>query len=260
MKFLILIFLLPQIVYSQDTSYLDNDLSTLNNQSKLITKEDQIDQFKDDNVDDEIIIKVRNPDTKVFDSTYKTSQDTTRFSFLYHLNLDPIRAADVTTLEAIAARRIKGVWYEISLGRTTATFDEITSNNTASASSTSAESLFPRDPNEEVTVTSLGLGVGYRFRFFKELWENENLFEQIMVTGQYVRMQDQTSADTFTGPGLKVDYGLHYRTSPGFHWGPRFSWNYAIVKRPQAVEGEASRERSFILNWASVSIDISFYL
>jgi hypothetical protein len=75
----------------------------------------------------------------------------------------------------------------------------------------------------------------------------------------YYSFDENFTGQSYGGPGLKTDFGLHRRSSRSVHYGVRMSYHLASVKRAEEVEGETSSQRALTLSWLTFGFDLSFY-
>lgn len=195
----------------------------------------------------------RSEETGVLSQEYGILSDTSRLSALYHLNTTPTAAADLTSIELNYARKLKRAWLEFSYVQTSTTFAEVAENNTIATSVTSDELL-----EGASTVTSLGIGLGYRTSLIQNFINSDRYFETISAMATYNSFSDSLIENSFKGFGLKTDFGIHKRISHSFHLGLKMSYNFATVQR-ESLEGEVSSDTSLNLNWMSFALDGSIY-
>ncbi len=218
--------------------------------SDTFTQEDleEIDSLKQGTV-----LKRRDVETGIFLQDYNTYSDKSRTSFLYHVNNDINSIADINTLEFNYAHRFELAWVEIFALRTTAKFNEITDNNPNDFAS--SEDL----EQTEESLFAFGAGLSYRSSWIQELVGSEKMFTTTSAGLGWYSLEENFSGFTYSGPGLKTDFGIHRRASRSMHYGVRMSYNLASVKRAQETENERSSQRGLTLSWLTVGFDLSFY-
>ncbi|ATH08630.1 hypothetical protein BIY24_11940 [Halobacteriovorax marinus] len=185
--------------------------------------------------------------------SYSTSKDSSRVSLLYNLNTNPMKAMDVSGFEFQYARKLDRAWWEFYGAQSSAKFSQVADAN----------GQFPTFSSDEISeqtlkTTTLGSGLSYRTSLIQTLFSSDNLFETIGAFVNYNKTSTELG-ESYSGPGMKADFGLHYRTSNSFHWGMRFNYNLAHVKRSKVTDTEKSSERSLLLKWTSFAADLSFY-
>ena len=75
----------------------------------------------------------------------------------------------------------------------------------------------------------------------------------------YHQFEEQTTAFSFSGFGVRADFGLNYRTSENFHVGTRMSYHLAPVSREENFTLEPRDDRSLTLSWLDFAFDFTFY-
>ena len=106
----------------------------------------------------------------------------------------------------------------------------------------------------------MGLGVSYRFKLFLNFWQTENVFENIDVFVNYLRIEESFVDRTYEGYGLTTSYGLIKRSKTNFYYGPKISYNFAPVKRDKLDDAETSRRaRELTLGWLSLAFEVGFF-
>lgn len=248
MKLLLLMFMTSNIALAQST--LPPTDEELEGELKYLRSGKTTDEK---NLDEELRIKNFDLEAGVSLDSYTTRSDSSRISLLYNLNTNPMEAMDVSGLEFQYARKLDRAWWEFYGAQSSATFSAVADDN----------SQFPGFSNEEVadqslTTITLGTGLSYRTSLIQTLFSSDNLFETM---GAFINY-NKTSTDlgeSYSGPGMKADLGLHFRSSNSFHWGARFNYNLAHVKRAQNNDTETTSSRSLLLQWTSFAVDLSFY-
>ncbi len=204
-------------------------------------------------LDEELRIKNYDIEAGVSLDSYSTSKDNSRVSLLYNINTNPMQAMDVTGLEFQYAKKLDRAWWEFYGAQSTATFKAVADDNAQFPGFTSDEIA-----EQSLKTITLGTGLSYRTSLIQTLFSSDNLFETM---GAFINY-NKTSTDlgeSYSGPGMKADLGVHFRTSNTFHWGARFNYNIAHVKRAQASDTETTSARSLLLQWTSFALDFSFY-
>ena len=217
---------------AQVRDYLKNDATAF--QGGLYVKESS--------VDDEL---------KVF--LESTEEKNNRFSLYYHLNHKPNSLADLNTLEAMYAIRKGSFWYNFYASYTRATFTALSVENNH-LTSTTTDLL-----NTTETLISFGFGGSFRDNLIQYLFSSNELYSTTAALLGWYQLSEEFLGNTYSGPGFKAEYGVHKRTSEFFHYGLKFSYNHALVKKAESFSGESSNDRSLNLSWVSIAFDISFY-
>ncbi|TNF01321.1 MAG: hypothetical protein EP326_04640 [Deltaproteobacteria bacterium] len=202
---------------------------------------------------DELLTRERDEDTGLLREAYNIKQDSGRYSFLYHINADLKNAVDISTFEFIYGQKRDFGWLEFSIAKISGEFQELTENNAALG----GESQDLQEESDGVLV--LGVGLGWRTKYVRHLVAMDTLYETISAQVTYNQFDENFRGESFSGPGIKADFGIHKRTSEAFHFGVRMSYNLAHVKKAQEFEGHSSPARSLLLTWLSLGLDLTFY-
>lgn len=203
------------------------------------------------------ILKEKNSESGVYDQSYNTVDDSSRFSAIIRTNFNVQKMDGLRSFEAIYAKKMELFWAEFIVQKTTARYECLTKNN---------DNVSPSNSDLEQSssdLLTLGLGLSLRSAVVQDvlgdIFNTDRFFETTAAALTYNRFNDTYRAATFSGPGFRADYGIHYRAYPSFHMGPRFSYNLALVKKPAEGEGQTSTNRSLTLSWVSLGLDFSFY-
>ncbi|MCF8059372.1 MAG: hypothetical protein K9K67_08750 [Bacteriovoracaceae bacterium] len=199
------------------------------------------------------VLKRRDVETGLFLSDYNTDKDANRTSFLYHLNNDLTALTAVQSLEFIYAHRFEHAWVEFFGFRATGNFEELTENNPSEGAVTDELR------ESEDSVLAFGASLSYRGTWIQDLVNSDKMFTTTAAGIGWYNYTQNLRVKSYSGPGLKCDFGLHRRSSPSFHYGLKMSYHLAHVERSAEFEGETSSQRSQVLSWLSFGIDLSFY-
>lgn len=191
-----------------------------------------------------------------------TGQDKNRISLAGHLSFDYEHLTQTQGADFNYMRRADNhsqFWYGFQIFTHKTRFDAITQNPSATSSTnTNSDAKKPRPNDAKESILAGGLGVGYRFKFFLDFLDTENVFESVDVFANYVTMNDDYLSETYTGYGMTANYGIHKRSSTSFFYGMKFSYNLASVTRP-AIGDEKKRERSLSLGWGTLALEIGSF-
>jgi hypothetical protein len=199
------------------------------------------------------VLQKRDFDTGLFLDDYNTYKDLNRVSFLYHLNNDLTALTNLQTVEFNWAHRFDLAWVEFFFFRTQAKFEELTENNPNEGGIT-ADLLQSDD-----SVLAGGASISYRGNWVGELFQSDKVFSTISAGLGWYRFSESLRGLTYSGPGLKCDFGVHRRSSRSIHYGMKMSYHLSHTKRAAEFEGESSSARSQVLSWLSLGFDLSFY-
>jgi len=203
--------------------------------------------------DQDIVISQIDKELGIYLEDYSTDNDQHRFGLNYHFNTDLKNPFEITTMEANYAYRLGVAWLEICAALTTGKYRELTRLN----GSIGAESENQREEN--ATNLTLGGGLGYRTRYIRNLINSSNIFETIAAYLTYNSFSDNFRSESYTGYGIKADFGVHKRTGARSHWGMKMSYNLASVRKAKQFEGEGSAARSLTITWLTFGLEYSFY-
>jgi len=242
---LLMLLFLHKLAFGQfDSDLSDKELTDTFTQEEI----EEIDSLRSGTV-----IKRRNADTGLFFDDYNTYQDKNRTSFLFHVNNDITDITGIQSLEFIYGHRFELAWLELFALRTQGRFEEFTDNN----SNEGADSTELRESDD--SVLAFGGSISYRGSWIQELVDSDLMFTTTSAGLGWYTFNQNLRSKTYSGPGMKADFGLHRRSSRSLHYGLKMSYNLAHVKRAQEFEGETSSQRSQVLSWLSFGFDLSFY-
>ncbi len=203
--------------------------------------------------DQDIIISQIDKELGIYLEDYSTDNDQHRFGLNYHFNSDLKNPFEITTMEANYAYRLGVAWLEICAALTTGKYRELTRLN----GSIGAETENQREEN--ASNLTFGGGLGYRTRYIRNLINSSNIFETIAAYLTYNSFSDNFRSESYTGYGIKADFGVHKRTGARSHWGMKMSYNLASVRKAKQFEGEGSAARSLTITWLTFGLEYSFY-
>ena len=114
--------------------------------------------------------------------------------------------------------------------------------------------------NTTESFFSFGMGPTYRTYFLRDLIPLDNIYETIHAGVGLGTFFEELSNESYFGPGIKADIGMHYRLSKNFHVGTKFSWSHYWVKRDEKFVDEPQGQRTLSLTWLSFGLDFAVYL
>jgi hypothetical protein len=191
---------------------------------------------------------------------YYTGTDRNRLSLAGHLsanyeNLNNLMGFEINLMRRTT--RFHQVWWGVQLLQHKTYFTNLTQNHEFS-STPNTEGNFQRSNDIENTLTALGAGIGYRFKFLAGIINSESTFETVDVFFNGVQLQEDFVDKTYKGYGLTTNYGIHKRSGYHFFYGGKFSYNLASVSR-DAIQNESKSERSLSLGWGSIAFEMGFF-
>lgn len=203
--------------------------------------------------DQDIIIRQIDRELGIFLDDYTTDSDQHRFGLQYHFNSDLKNPFEMATFEGNYAYRLGVAWLEFCAALTRGKYREMTRINNSIGGET-------EDQLEQTASNlSIGGGLGYRTRYIRNLIKSDNIFETIAAYLTYNSFSDTNRSESYTGYGIKADFGVHKRTGARSHWGMKMSYNLATVRKSEEFEGQGSAARSLTLTWLTLGLDYSFY-
>jgi hypothetical protein len=214
----------------------------------------EIDLKEESIKDEETIIIERNSQNGLVQAPYNTLSDTSKFAFSYHINGDLMNAASLKSIEASYSRRLTEFWWDFFYSQTTGSFKEFGKYNTSI-----------RNPDEELaltseTLTTLGSGVSYRSRYLRHLFKATNLFENLASSITYNTFSEKYYGESFKGPGLRAQYGVHFRGDSSFFYGANASYHLMTLRKPYLIEGDTASNRSLNLSYVTFAVEIGWFL
>lgn len=236
---LTLVVICPPYVMSQDTS-------------KLMSKK-KVQKYKSSELDDDISLIDRNKHTGIYDVEYSTKSDVARVGIAYHFNPFILKIMDFSSFEVTYAKHYKSFWWEFFGAKTATKFSKVADNN----SNLGADSHTLRDTRED--LWSFGTGLSFRLKTIQYLLDWEGIFETTSIYLGYYKFSENFRNEIFNGVGLRVDLGIHKRYSKRYHWGIKFSYNLAPVKKSNTTGNLLSYQRSLTISWVSAAFELAMY-
>lgn len=188
-----------------------------------------------------------------------TGADRNRLSMAGHVSGDYEHFNELLGGEATfmtRTERYDRIWWGAQVFRHRAYFDNITQNPSSGGTNSDAANARPGDVKD--TIFGYGPGMSYRFKFFLDFFETEDVFESVDIFVNMIELNETHIKEKYRGWGLTTNYGIHKRTSTSFFWGGKFSYNVANVTRP-AIGDESKNERSLSLGWLSMALELGFF-
>lgn len=239
----------------RDRDYERDRLFKRENPDKLKTTE--INQFKDIFLYENSVLYEETAD-ELYADDYYTGKDNNRFFMTYQFSSDYEEQGALTSLEFGYQRKMKNfkdTWLTMTLKRTVAEYDEVANEMTSSG--TNADGNTQRF-SEKQTFTTVGGGVGYRFRALSDLVQSDRFFETCHALLTYSSHLDNATGKEYNGFGLNTDYGLHYRSSSSFYYGGKLSHNILPMVR-EPIDDEKRQQRSIVFGWTSIGFEIGYF-
>jgi hypothetical protein len=190
---------------------------------------------------------------------YYTANDNNNFFLSYQFSSDYEDTNKVTSLEIGYQYKLSGftdMWFTTTLKRTIAKYDAI-AEELDSSSDPDADGNVTRFDSQQ-SFSTIGFGVGYRFRALTDLIKNDRFFETCYALLNYNAHLDNKTATKYNGFGMNMDYGLHYRSSNTFHYGFKLSYNVIPVVR-EAKDDEKKQDRSLVFGWTALGFEVGYY-
>lgn len=204
-------------------------------------------------LDQSMLSAERDEDSGIDLKSFDTNIDHTKIGFGYQLNADLRDATGISTFEFHYAKRMQWYWLEFHFARTTATNREILTFNTNVAPE--SDDLY----SETSSINEFGIGLSTRTKYTQAVYNSRSVFELLTATLNYVSLSEPFYGDDYTGVGIKADYAITWRMSSSYHFGIKGSYHLASVKRERINDDERSFERSQVIDWFALGIDMTFY-
>lgn len=223
--------------------------------------EDILIRKKEKYLREESMIYNFNSSLGIKDQRQYTGSDKNRLSLAGHINANYEHFQNLIGGEVTYMRRTDSfsrIWYGGQVFTVQANFDSITQTPRTQSTSPTAESNLIRTGDAKNSLMAFGLGAGYRFKFFFDLFQAEDWFENVDVFVNALQMSDKLVKKNYVGPGFTASYGFHKRSGTSFFYGGKFSYNIGSVTRP-ALGDETKKERSLTLGWASLALEMGFF-
>lgn len=190
----------------------------------------------------------RDKTTGLLKEEHVLNKDRNRLSLVYHFNKDFSSIAGIQNIEGIFAKKFSSYWIEFFAFQLAATNSEIFASGASLDQGESEDSIF-----------AFGASISYRGDWIQDFLGSNNLYSMTSAGLGYYSYTNNFTEDTYKGIGLKCDFGMHYRTSPTFHYGMKISYHLAPMTRAGTFEGEPSSARSVTASWVSLGLDLSLY-
>jgi len=221
-------------------------------------KSSEIKDFKEVYLSEESLL-IEETDDGLYADDYYTAKDDNRFFLSYQFSTDYEETNSVTSLEMgyqSKFNNFKDTWFTINLKRTIAQYDAI-AQELASSSDANADANETRFDSEQ-TFTTIGFGIGYRFKALTDFVESDRFFETIFSVLNYSAHLDSSTSTKYNGFGMSMDYGLHYRATNTFYYGAKLSYNILPMVR-EPVDEEKRQDRSLVFGWTALGFEIGYF-
>lgn len=220
---------------------------------------DELIEKKDLTMQNESIIYDLNKNTGIKDKSHYTGKDNYKFSGHYFGNIEVNKFTNISTFEMNYSVKISNFWVESFIGRTSSTFKTISENKTKNNNALStSEARYIRPDDSKETLLSLGLGIGYRFKFIYRFLETTDIFETVSAFATRHILDESYRGTNYNGYGFRADYGIHKRATTSFFYGVKGSYNIGAVKR-RLEDGESRSEGTLSLSWLALGIEAGYY-
>ena len=202
----------------------------------------------------DIKIQERNEQTGLMDEPWYSSDDRHILSFYGGGNANLKKVSRIAQLESSYSFKMDSVWPSVIFAHTAGKFSAFTTPNPA-ITPTFGEALLEADE----TLTTVGAGFSYHTRILTNLL-GEKCFEQTSFYVSYNIFTESFRNETFSGLGIKTNYGIYWRTSKRLHFGFKFSYDLMVLRKQAEFQNQRGSERSLTLSWPSVGLEIGMYL
>lgn len=206
-------------------------------------------------IDEELKLRYKDEETGLYQPIYIVSSDKSRLSLLYFMNSDLRQLTGISTFELIYAKKSGNYWLEFIASNSNLHYDSITSFVSGPIPDAVETDLVFLVEN----LVTLGVGLSYRTTLIQNFIQSGEYFETVSAYLTANHLSEIYSSESYTGLGLKADFGIHKRVSQFFHFGGKMSYNLVAVKRA-AIGSETDESlRSLTLHWLSIGFDLSYY-
>ena len=204
-------------------------------------------------LEDSMLSSERDDVTGVDLKQYDTNADNRKIGFGYQSNADLRDATGISTFEFHYAIRRDWYWLEFHFARTTATNREILTFNPNVG--TPSDDLY----DETSSINEFGIGLSTRTKYIQLFYNSPDVFEIVGATLNYVSLSEPFFGTDYSGFGIKADYAMTWRLASSYHIGLKGSYHLASVKRERINDKERSFQRSQVIDWFALGIDMTFY-
>jgi len=258
----ILLFLYSNLASAQDEDSSNNENKSENTVSGEAPDSIRTDDYNTDRMrqlsvtkgsQPELSITGRDSDTGLY-STYGLQNDSSRLSLGYHVSSNPRKLSNVAGFDFSYAHKLSGrKWIEGFIQTSKMKFESISEfNEYVSVNTKDLDSTYE-------TVFSFGAGISYQTNYIQDFLGYDRLFETMAAYAAYTHISESLLNQNFLGPGVRADYGIHYRYSKYTHFGIKFSYNiFSVTRSPEFVD-EPSARRHLSVSWLALAADIGIY-
>ena len=248
----VLLILLPFYCYAQAQ---DDGLITKKSQVESLV----IKKYPEIYLNDQVLLEQRDDTTGIIKEDFYTAKDDNRLTLQFLISSNLLKANDLKSFELVYGRQFNNFWLDAYFAQTQTVFESVAENRTTTSGNVSSEANNPRGDRTKQTILSFGLGPTYRFRMHNHITIFDQVFQTVGAYATYNVNKDDGHTETYRGPGLKTDFGIHYRSSKGIALGWKLSYNLMTASRAQSYDNEPRNERSFVYSWLSTGIDLTLY-
>lgn len=217
---------------------------------------------------DESIIYNDNQEIGTKEQRYYTGLDKHLVSFQYHTSSRIHHLQQFSSFEVLYAYKFSNWWLELMGDYTLAKFEDVSENKTDQGPSNGGK---PDDLNEQ--IMRIGVGLGHRFKFHTAWKIFEKVFNTVAFYATYNTVVEELSSvdssvytgissykdQTYTGYGIRVDYGLHHRSANSFFYGMRLTYNSSWVEREKIDTTETDDDAYLSLSWMTIGVETGWY-
>lgn len=188
------------------------------------------------------------------EEAYNTNLDEKVFSLTYAMNSNFTKFTQIASLQTYLG-------YKWGRNRWFGPFVDVSKINFESLTETNQNILVDENEinNASETVVTFGAGSTFRTTYIRDFWGDDNVFETIGAFIGWTQVREEFRSEDFRGPGIKAEYGIHWRISKFFHLGTKLSYNWYSVKRGEGFEDEPQGARHLAITWLSLGADFSIY-
>jgi len=194
-------------------------------------------------------LKFRDSKTGLINDDFTISQDKSRISLIYNFNKDPASFTGLQGFEGHFAKKFSGHWFEFFGLIMKADYSEV---------------FTPRGSTEQQnksTDSFKAFGASYALQddWCQDFLGSKSIFTITSVGVGYYLYNNELTQESYSGFGLKADFGLHNRSSEAFHYGFKMSYHLVPLKRSSEEANTSSLGDSLTATWLNLGLDLSLY-
>ena len=258
-KLLILMTLYATNSYSQDFIGMDEE-EILNYPKEEAISVKELNEFPEIYNQMDSPLRDKNSSSNIYEDPYYTRRDNAEFNLSYTFSTDYEDPTKVQSFDFSYFNQFDNsyqhLWWALQIKATTALYNAIADERVNSTGNSESVAELTREENKQ-SITTFGLGLGYRFKALAQAFNSNRFFERATAFFNYNTHTDATDQESYNGYGYNADYIINYRSSEAFTYGVKLSYNWVQVQRA-ANENEKLQDRSLVFGWTSIGFNIGY--